>query len=193
MREGDGEACRTEQLVVNWHVVAQQCRGGGDGRDNYAVGDYLSGRDRRRSGAGGPAVMEFRHDVRTIRVHSTRIAGGGGLAGDPLSPHYGRVGKVAGAVPHTRRPAELEWRNSPLGVWSQLPALGSREDGDGMNELAPIASSNAPALVATAGARASYRFLEFFTAQIRNPHTRRGGAARRTFAGRPRRRQHSVQ
>ncbi|MDX7952136.1 tyrosine-type recombinase/integrase [Lichenihabitans sp. Uapishka_5] len=31
----------------------------------------------------------------------------------------------------------------------------------------------APALVAAAGDRASYRFLEFFTAQIRNPHTRR--------------------
>ena len=31
----------------------------------------------------------------------------------------------------------------------------------------------APALVAAAGERASYRFLEFFTAQIRNPHTRR--------------------
>ena len=30
-----------------------------------------------------------------------------------------------------------------------------------------------PALIATAGERASYRFLEFFTAQIRNPNTRR--------------------
>jgi hypothetical protein len=33
-----------------------------------------------------------------------------------------------------------------------------------------------PALVAAAGARASYCFLEFFTAQIRNPHTRRAYA-----------------
>ena len=34
----------------------------------------------------------------------------------------------------------------------------------------------APAVIAAAGARASYRFLEFFTAQIRNPHTRRAYA-----------------
>jgi site-specific recombinase XerD len=45
-----------------------------------------------------------------------------------------------------------------------------------MNELVPITAANAPALVAAAGARASYRFLEFFTAQIRNPHTRRAYA-----------------
>ena len=31
-------------------------------------------------------------------------------------------------------------------------------------------------MVAASGARASYRFLEFFTAQIRNPHTRRAYA-----------------
>ncbi|MDP4026263.1 hypothetical protein Q8W71_26915 [Methylobacterium sp. NEAU 140] len=31
----------------------------------------------------------------------------------------------------------------------------------------------APALVAAAGERAAYHFLEFFTAQIRNPNTRR--------------------
>jgi hypothetical protein len=42
-----------------------------------------------------------------------------------------------------------------------------------MNQLAPVIASHAPALVAAAGARASYRFLEFFTAQIRNPHMRR--------------------
>jgi hypothetical protein len=40
-----------------------------------------------------------------------------------------------------------------------------------MNQLAPIIVSRAPTLVAASGARASYRFLEFFTAQIRNPHT----------------------
>ena len=45
-----------------------------------------------------------------------------------------------------------------------------------MNQLAPIAGSHAPAIVAAAGARASYRFLEFFTAEIRNPHTRRAYA-----------------
>ena len=33
-----------------------------------------------------------------------------------------------------------------------------------------------PALIAASGARASYRFLEFFTANIRNPHTRRAYA-----------------
>ena len=37
-----------------------------------------------------------------------------------------------------------------------------------MNQLAVIAF-HAPALVEASGARASYRFLEFFTAQIRNP------------------------
>jgi hypothetical protein len=45
-----------------------------------------------------------------------------------------------------------------------------------MNELAPLIASNAPAVVAAAGPRASYRFLEFFIAQIRNPHTRRAYA-----------------
>jgi hypothetical protein len=42
-------------------------------------------------------------------------------------------------------------------------------------QLVPF-TDRAPALVAAAGARASYRFLEFFTAQIRNPHTRRAYA-----------------
>jgi hypothetical protein len=36
-----------------------------------------------------------------------------------------------------------------------------------------VPASKTPAFVAAAGARASYRFLEFFTAQIRDPHTRR--------------------
>ena len=45
-----------------------------------------------------------------------------------------------------------------------------------MNELAPITASYAPAVVAASGPRASYRFLEFFTANIRNPHTRRAYA-----------------
>jgi integrase/recombinase XerD len=34
-------------------------------------------------------------------------------------------------------------------------------------------TDRAPALVAAAGERASYRFFEFFTGQIRNPNTRR--------------------
>ena len=45
-----------------------------------------------------------------------------------------------------------------------------------MNQLAVINVSHAPALVAASGARTSYRFFEFFTAQIRNPHTRRAYA-----------------
>src|SRR5271157_1375945 len=42
-----------------------------------------------------------------------------------------------------------------------------------MNQLVPISSPTFPALVAAAGERAKVRFLEFFTANIRNPHTRR--------------------
>jgi hypothetical protein len=42
-----------------------------------------------------------------------------------------------------------------------------------MNQLMPINSPIPPALVAAAGERASMCFLEFFAANIRNPHTRR--------------------
>ena len=42
-----------------------------------------------------------------------------------------------------------------------------------MNQLVPITADRAPALVAAAGERASYRFLEFFTAQIGNPNAQR--------------------
>jgi site-specific recombinase XerC len=47
-----------------------------------------------------------------------------------------------------------------------------------MNDLIVIGSqrSDTPALVAAAGERASMRFLEFFAANIRNPHTRRAYA-----------------
>jgi site-specific recombinase XerC len=45
-----------------------------------------------------------------------------------------------------------------------------------MNQLALIASPSLPALVATSGEHASMRFLEFFAANIRNPHTRRAYA-----------------
>jgi hypothetical protein len=38
-----------------------------------------------------------------------------------------------------------------------------------MSLLAPIITAHAPALVAAAGARASYRFLDFFTAQNQEP------------------------
>jgi hypothetical protein len=45
--------------------------------------------------------------------------------------------------------------------------------GGAMNQLVPISSLTLPTLVTTAGERASIRFLEFFAANIRNPHTRR--------------------
>ncbi|WP_192385919.1 tyrosine-type recombinase/integrase [Mesorhizobium silamurunense] len=42
-----------------------------------------------------------------------------------------------------------------------------------MNELVAVSIPSVPALVAAAGERARWRFLEFFTAHIRNPNTRR--------------------
>ena len=43
-----------------------------------------------------------------------------------------------------------------------------------MNDLVVILTpESTPAIITAAGERAQYRFLEFFTAQIRNPHTRR--------------------
>lgn len=43
-----------------------------------------------------------------------------------------------------------------------------------MNPLAPLPlAARAPALIAAVGDRASYRFLEFFAGQIRNPNSRR--------------------
>jgi len=43
-----------------------------------------------------------------------------------------------------------------------------------MNQLVPVTiTTNLPALIAAAGDHASRRFLEFFAARIRNPHTRR--------------------
>jgi len=44
--------------------------------------------------------------------------------------------------------------------------------GTNVNYLANLATAKAPPLISVAGNRAAYRFLEFFTAQIRNPHTR---------------------
>jgi hypothetical protein len=38
-------------------------------------------------------------------------------------------------------------------------------------KLPALAASGVPALVAALGERASYRFFEFFTANIRNPNT----------------------
>jgi integrase/recombinase XerC len=45
-----------------------------------------------------------------------------------------------------------------------------------MNKLVPFPAHASPALIAAAGERARVRFLEFFTANIRNPHTRRAYA-----------------
>jgi integrase/recombinase XerC len=45
-----------------------------------------------------------------------------------------------------------------------------------MNKLVPISSPALTALVAAASERASMRFLEFFAANIRNPHTCRAYA-----------------
>jgi hypothetical protein len=44
-----------------------------------------------------------------------------------------------------------------------------------MNHVITLAA-HLPAFVVASGARASYRFFEFFTAQIRNPNTRRAYA-----------------
>jgi hypothetical protein len=52
-----------------------------------------------------------------------------------------------------------------------------------MNQLVPITSPTLPALIAAAGERASMPFLEFFAANIRNPHTPRLCARRRWFPG----------
>ena len=45
-----------------------------------------------------------------------------------------------------------------------------------MNRLVPVSSRTLPTLVSAAGERAGTRFLEFFAANIRNPHTRRAYA-----------------
>lgn len=45
-----------------------------------------------------------------------------------------------------------------------------------MNQLATLETIPAPSLITSAGDHAAYRFLEFFTAQIRNPNTRRAYA-----------------
>jgi hypothetical protein len=44
--------------------------------------------------------------------------------------------------------------------------------GPSMSNQLVTFTDRTPALVAALGKRASYRFFEFFTANIRNPHTR---------------------
>ena len=45
-----------------------------------------------------------------------------------------------------------------------------------MNQLVPTLSDRVPALIAAGDEKTTYRFFEFFTANIRNPHTRRAYA-----------------
>ena len=45
-----------------------------------------------------------------------------------------------------------------------------------MNQLAVITPAQLPALIAASGDRAGWRFMEFFTAAICNPNTRRAYA-----------------
>ncbi|WP_392714198.1 site-specific integrase [Rhizobium ruizarguesonis] len=46
-----------------------------------------------------------------------------------------------------------------------------------MNKLVPVTPvQSLPSVISAAGDRTAYRFLEFFTAQIRNPNTRRAYA-----------------
>jgi len=45
-----------------------------------------------------------------------------------------------------------------------------------MNQLAIVAPTHLPALITASGDRANWRVMEFFTAAIRNPNTRRAYA-----------------
>jgi hypothetical protein len=70
-------------------------------------------------------------------------------------------------------------------VSSQLPAVIVLDQTSVVKSGAAV-----PAVIAAAGEQASWRYLEFFTANIRNPHTRRayGRASARFFAWCARRR-----
>ena len=66
---------------------------------------------------------------------------------------------------------------------AMLPHLDERQrrlfaaaEAKAAGHIIPLAAAHAPALIAAGGERASYRFFEFFTANIRNPHTRRAYA-----------------
>jgi hypothetical protein len=62
-----------------------------------------------------------------------------------------------------------------------------------VNQLVPMSSSVIPALIGATGERAGMRFLEFFAANIRNPHTRRAYArAAEEFLGLVRERRRAV-
>ena len=91
-----------------------------------------------------------------------------------LHHQHGRLCRMGSGRPETRAQGRADGRgvertsHEPVKAASRAPFL--------TDPVAPVIASHAPALVAAAGARASYRFLEFFTAQIRNPHTRRAYA-----------------
>jgi hypothetical protein len=70
--------------------------------------------------------------------------------------------------PHCRK---LALDTKPL---TAAPTMNDLRSGlPATNYLVTIGSRTLPALVAAAGEHASMRFLEFFAANIRNPHTRR--------------------
>jgi hypothetical protein len=51
-----------------------------------------------------------------------------------------------------------------------------------MNQLVPFAAHHLPAVLVAAGDSARVRFIEFFTANIRNRNTRRAYEWRRSLA-----------
>src|SRR5205823_1552967 len=72
-------------------------------------------------------------------------------------PRYGR---------NVVAPASTRWERPMTGELVPMPAAASMRSGGGF----------VPALITAAGERASMRFLKFFAANIRNPHTRRAYA-----------------
>jgi site-specific recombinase XerD len=64
----------------------------------------------------------------------------------------------------------------PTGSSNSNYRVAAATETSGMDQLVPISPPTLPAPIATAGDRASMRFLEFFAANIRNPHTRRAYA-----------------
>jgi hypothetical protein len=87
---------------------------------------------------------------------------------------------------HPRRPSSLvgppaaERKRLAQDRSRWIPVEGAR---DSMNDLVPAlpllsipSAQLVPATIAEAGERASWRYVEFFTANINNPHTRRAYA-----------------
>ena len=55
-------------------------------------------------------------------------------------------------------------------------AQGAQSEGDAEVNQLVTNTSRVPAIIAASGEKTGYRFLEFFTANVRNPHTRRAYA-----------------